>query len=182
MTELFEEEDTDGLLLIDASNAFNTLNRKVLLHNIQYICPPMTKYVRNCYTIPSRLFVTGGSEISSSEGTTQGDPLAMPVYAIGIIPLLAAINPNPCSSIKHVAYADDLGGIGKIPQLRSWWDKIVDMGPKLGYYPNAAKTWLVVKSEKILQKAKQTFASTKINVTTEGIKYLESFIGSIKGK
>ena len=40
MTDIFYEEETDGLLLVDAENAFNALNRSVLLHNIPYICPP----------------------------------------------------------------------------------------------------------------------------------------------
>ena len=40
MTDIFHEEETDGLLLVDAENAFNALNRSVLLHNMPYICPP----------------------------------------------------------------------------------------------------------------------------------------------
>ena len=84
MSEIFEEENSDALILVDASNAFNALNREVLLHNIKYLCPAMSMYIRNCYCTPSRLFVTGGHELYSEEGTTQGDPLAMPVYAIGI--------------------------------------------------------------------------------------------------
>ena len=36
-------------------------------------------YVENCYTKPSRLFVIDGVEISSSEGTTQGETIAMAV-------------------------------------------------------------------------------------------------------
>ena len=100
MMEIFQEEDTDALLLVDASNAFNSLNRKVFLHNIKYLCPPLAIYTRNCYSMPSRLFVTGGSEISSEEGTTQGDPLAMPIYAIGIMPLLSLIK-HEGDTIKH---------------------------------------------------------------------------------
>ena len=89
MTEIFQEDGTDALLLADAANALNSLSRKVLLHNIKYLCPPQDTYTYNFYSMPSRLFVTGGSEISSQEGTTQGDSMAMPVYAIGITPLLS---------------------------------------------------------------------------------------------
>ena len=31
--------ETDGVLLIDASNAFNALNRQAALHNIRVQCP-----------------------------------------------------------------------------------------------------------------------------------------------
>jgi hypothetical protein len=54
----------------------------------------MAIYIRNCYTTPSHLFVLGGVEILSSQETAQGDPLAMPVYAIGNTPLLKVINPS----------------------------------------------------------------------------------------
>lgn len=143
LADIFAEEATDGILLVDASNAFNAfnaLNRNVLLHNIRYICPEISTYVWNCYCVPSRLFVTGGSEIKSSEGTTQGDPTAMSIYALGITPLLASIRPEPDPDIRHVAFADDLGGAGKFRKMKYWWDKVVEVGPKLGYYPNASKS------------------------------------------
>ena len=38
MSQVFVEEGTDGILLIDASNAFNQMNRSVALHNIQITC------------------------------------------------------------------------------------------------------------------------------------------------
>ena len=37
ISDIFEEQSTDALLLIDADNAFNSLDRKVLLHNIRYL-------------------------------------------------------------------------------------------------------------------------------------------------
>ena len=182
MSDIFEEEETDALLLVDADNAFNPLNRRVLLHNIQYLCPPMAIYIRNCYSVPSRLFILGGTEISSSEGTTQGDPLAMPVYAIGITPLLEILKPETSdeTTLKHVAFADDLGGAGDLLELRRWWDNIVNCGPKLGYNPNASKSWLIVKPE-VQTKAQKIFRGTKINITTEGRKYLGGYIGSEDG-
>ena len=46
MREIFEQQGTDGVLFIDASNAFNCINRQTLLHNIQYHCPPMAIYLK----------------------------------------------------------------------------------------------------------------------------------------
>ena len=181
--DIFYEQSTDALLLVDADNAFNYLNRKVLLHNIRYQCPPMAIYIRNCYSTPSRLFVLGGVEILPSEGTTQGDPLAMPVYAIGITPLLEVIKPSTSGDhgVKHAAFADDLGGAGELWHLRRWWDNIVIVGPKLGYYPSGSKSWLVVKPIKE-EKARQIFRDTNIKVTTEGRSYLGGYTGSESGQ
>ena len=39
MHRIFEADDTDAVLLIDASNAFNALNRAVALHNTRVLCP-----------------------------------------------------------------------------------------------------------------------------------------------
>ena len=42
MGQVFVEEGTDGILLIDANNAFNQMNRSVALHNIQITCKEMS--------------------------------------------------------------------------------------------------------------------------------------------
>ena len=111
MQSIFAEDGTHGIIQVDANNAFNTINRRVFMHNIEIICPEIATFVINCYQEPARLFVVGGIEIQSLEGTTQGDPCPMPVYAEGIIPLmLAAAEPKKKGEAKarQSAYADDL--------------------------------------------------------------------------
>ena len=54
---IFEDEKTKAVLLVNATNIFNSVNRQVCLHNICIICVLIATYVRNCYTIPSRLFI-----------------------------------------------------------------------------------------------------------------------------
>ena len=71
----------DAVLLINAENKFNSINRKVTLHNVEFIFTIIATYIINWYGTPSRLFIVGGGEILSSEGTTQGDPTAMEAYA-----------------------------------------------------------------------------------------------------
>ena len=56
MRIIFQHKNSDTLILIDATNAFNNLNREVLLHKIKFICPEITTYVNNCYSVPARLF------------------------------------------------------------------------------------------------------------------------------
>ena len=56
---LFGHADSDAILLVDASNAFNSLNRSVALHNIQKLCPSLACVLINTYRSPASLFVSG---------------------------------------------------------------------------------------------------------------------------
>ena len=87
MRDIFANKDTEAVLLIDAENALNPINRKVMLHNLNFICPIITTGITNCYITPARLFVVGGGEILSKEKITQGDTTAMRAYALRILPL-----------------------------------------------------------------------------------------------
>ena len=79
---IFEDSSIEAIILVDANNAFNSINRKVALHNIQVTCPSFSKILISTYRSPSRLIILGGAEIQSTEGTTQGDNLAMSFYAL----------------------------------------------------------------------------------------------------
>ena len=91
MRAIYDDPETQALLLVDARNAFNSLNRHAALRNIRWICPSIATILINIYRDPAQLFV-GGQTLLSCEGTTQGNPLAMAMYGLAIIPL-----------IKHIA-------------------------------------------------------------------------------
>ena len=61
MSSIFEEEECEAVLLVDAENAFNRLNREVALHNIQRTCPPLFRYLHNSYKEPAKLRLGDGN-------------------------------------------------------------------------------------------------------------------------
>ena len=71
---VFEDDDCEAVLLVDASNAFtiNALNKKTALHFAR-LCPSLSTTLRNVYKEDVTLFVDCESGICR-EGTTQGDP------------------------------------------------------------------------------------------------------------
>ena len=175
MNTLFEADDIDAVLLIDASNAFNALNRTVALHNIRVLCPIIAGYAINTYRQPARLFIVGGKEIASAEGTTQGDPLAMAFYAISTLPLITSL--QAASTVKQCWFADDASGAGRVTQIKDWWDALNTLGPNLGYFPKDEKCWIIVKPEKE-ESVREVFHGTDINITVHGQKHLGAALGS----
>ena len=107
MKQIFSSPSVDAVLLVDASNAFNELNRQVTLRNVEAICPVLAPILINTYRQDTFLFA-GGHTIFSSEGTTQGDPLAMAMYAIGTLPLIDKLQ----GIVQQCWYADDSAGGG----------------------------------------------------------------------
>ena len=173
LNSLYLDDSTEAILLVDATNAFNSLNRQVALKNISLNCPAIFPILANTYRQPSALFV-GGDILWSCEGTTQGDPLAMAMYALATIPLITKIHTD---STSQVWYADDASGGGKLSSIKAWWDSLTTHGPHYGYVPNSKKSWFVVKPE-LAHKARILFANTNISITTEGRRYLGGALGT----
>ena len=51
---IFADIDMDAVLLISAENAFNSMNYKLMLHNLKFVYPIIAVYIINCYATPSR--------------------------------------------------------------------------------------------------------------------------------
>ena len=101
MRTIFEDPITEGVTLVDASNAFNTLNRRIALHNIQMSCSSFSRILINTYRIPSKMIVLGGAELQFTEGATQVYNLAMPFYAISTVQILQILRFS-VSDVKQV--------------------------------------------------------------------------------
>ena len=173
MCSIFQSDDTDCVLLVDATNAFNTLNRQATLHNACILCQSIATVLINTYRSDVLMYVIGGETIHSVEGITQGYPLAMSMYAIGILPLITTIS-GVC---KQVWFADDATGAGSVDSVRTCWNAIIELGPAYGYHANAFKTWLIVKEDRQTQ-VQRCFEGSGIHMTTAGKRHLGAALGS----
>ena len=181
MRQVFEDAETEGILLVDAENAFNNLNRKAALANIKELCPPFHQYLQNTYQSPAKLVIPGDNTydiILSDEGCTQGDVAAMAKYGIATKPLTDQLTDVVDSNLcKQAWFADDSSAAGKLLEVRKWWDKLCQAGPEYGYYPLASKTILIVKPEHH-HTAEEIFRGSGVQITIEGERHMGAVIGS----
>ena len=112
MRGLLESEGSEAVILVDASNAFNSLNREVALRNVRILWPILAAILLKTYHQPSRLFIDG-EHIWSQEDTTQGDSLAMAMYAIGTLPLIHRLQLHRSGMVMmHLLEAVSLACVG----------------------------------------------------------------------
>ena len=55
--KVFESSETEAVLLVDAKNAFNSLNRAVAIRNILSLCPAFAKIIVNTYRSDIKLYI-----------------------------------------------------------------------------------------------------------------------------
>ncbi len=173
MRVIFEHEDTDAVLLVDAKNAFNNLNRQTALRNIEVSCPSISCILTNLYRSSAPLYV-GSETLLSREGTTQGDPLAMAMYALASVPLIRRISTD---GTTQAWYADDATGGGRLARLAEWWTRLSTHGPSYGYFVNPPKTWLIVKPD-LADEARRVFDNFGIEITATGSRHLGAALGT----
>ena len=112
---MFQFMDCEAVL-VDASKAFNSLNRQVALPN-----PSIATILINCYRSDIPLYINGETLVSA-EGTTLGDPLAIALYALGVLPHIWHSNQF---TGHQVWYADDAAALGDLQCLKLWCDQLL---------------------------------------------------------
>ena len=109
-----------GFLFIDARNTLNGENRTSMLWAVRHEWPSGAQFTFNCYRHWATLVVRdigdgSGHFLHSKEGVTQGDPLAMITYGIGVLPLIRELQDTHPRATQPW-YADDTGA-GTSPGL-----------------------------------------------------------------
>ena len=142
-----QEEDWI-FLRIDSWNAFNEDNRTEMLLYVRHEWPSGSQFTFNCYRHWATLVVRDmggglGHFFHSKEGATQGGPLAMISYGIGVLPLRRELR-GAHTRVTQPWYADDAGAGGKFPHILAHLRYLQVRGPPRGYLPEPTKSILVV--------------------------------------
>ena len=79
---------------------------------------------------------------------TQGDPLAIIVYSIGILPLIKNLK-REIPDVTQPWYADDAVSLGTFARLETYFYSLTRQGPGRGYHPKPTKSVLIIRPENL---------------------------------
>ena len=65
-----------------------------------------------------------------------------------------------------------------LKEVKIWWLKLNEVGPKYGYFPKASKSVLILKNESLLPYAQELFAGCNIQITCLGERHLGAVVGT----
>jgi hypothetical protein len=140
---LWEGDSTQVVILGDAGNAFNRLNRKAAILAARRRCPTMAVAFYNFYGSKGRLLLSNGDCLWSEEGSTQGCPLGGAKFGVGSMPLIEDVDQEDC---HQSWYADDSSAAGTVSSTHRWFSELQAKGPQYGYFLKTEKCVAIVKA------------------------------------
>ena len=57
MRQVFESSETEAVIIVDATNAFNLLKQEAALRNIHHLCSTLSKILTNSYRKDVQLYI-----------------------------------------------------------------------------------------------------------------------------
>ena len=106
-----------------ARNAINEENWTAMLWYVRHEWPSGAQFTFNCYRHWTNLVLReigdgSGNFLHSKEGVTQGDPLAMIAYGIGILPLIQELR-DAHPRVTQPWCADDARAVGTFAKVQA---------------------------------------------------------------
>jgi len=138
LAEEFGNDPGKIMLKVDFSNAFNLVDRTVMLAQVYDKLPGLYRWVEYCYSHPAHLFF-GTSILSSAAGVQQGDPLGPLLFSLVLHPLACKIEAEFPELDLCVWYLDDGTIIGQVDDVHQVFLLIERDGPALGLHLNVKK-------------------------------------------
>ena len=105
-----------------------------------------------------------GHFLHSKEGVTQGGPLAMIAYGIGVLPLIRVLRRDH-PQVMQPWYTADAGAGGNFEAVMAHFRDLQLKGLARGYFPDPTKSILVV-SEQNVPRATEYFQGMGMKIVT----------------
>ena len=139
VTEAVKVHPSSWVLQADLVNAYNSVDRGVMLEEVARYFPECLAWAKSCYGAPSWLKF-GEASILSATGLHQGDPIAGLLFCLVLKPIVDAIESEVADLILNAWYLDDGHIIGTKEELASVVDIIVREGESRGLILSRAAT------------------------------------------
>jgi Reverse transcriptase (RNA-dependent DNA polymerase) len=139
--EQFGHDPEKVALRVDAANAFNAVSRAEILERVCEHAPPVARFVHAIYG-GQPYVVTGRTLLLSRQGTQQGDPLGMLLFALAIQHLILCAQ-SECDLELNLWYADEGTLVGSIAEVAKAYQILKDDGPKYCFslVPHKTSLW-----------------------------------------
>lgn len=132
------DQSPDILVKIDIKNAFNSLERDIMLKSLKDFSPELYPYIFQCYSSSSSLFFEK-HELLSQVGCQQGDPLGPALFSLSIQNIISDLK-----SKFNLWYLDDGTLAGSVTDVTHDLQHLINRFQHFGLELNFKKCELLI--------------------------------------
>ena len=146
VSQLLSYGHQQWVLLLDFTNAFNTINRFSMFEEFRAHIPGLSAWMESCYSCHPFLYL-GSHTILSCCGVQQGDPLGLLGFALILHSIVERIRAAALNLTLNAWYLDDGILVGSYREIAAALNIIKSDGPPVGLNLNRAKSLLFIPED-----------------------------------